>query len=815
MPSMSLARLVVIEGPDAGRDFELPMRGGGVGRGEGTLVQLTDPMISRQHGSIELRDGALAWINAQGKPTLINGKQMAEHRLEAGDDIVLGNTRLVYVPVDGVAFTKASSHVTMEVGSRALLALDLHGDRARRQLAALAQLGDRLRSEAAAGPAAVARAVCDAALSALGAHRAFAITMNRRAAPFAAAISPTDTAGTQLHVPQELIDKVVEKKQVITAETGGRALIAAPIHGLADEVAAVLWIDRKGVPWEETDSLAAGCLAHLAAAAWVGADTRDQLSRRADALEAQLGTSDFIGRSAAAARVLEFVTRVAPADTTVLLGGESGSGKEMVANAVHRGSRRAKGPFVAVNCAALTESLIESELFGHEKGAFTGATEKKAGRFEMADRGTLFLDEVGELPLGLQTKFLRVLEERRFERVGGQRAIEVDVRVVAATNRDLAEMVKRGSFREDLYYRLSVITIEVPPLRDRLDDVPLLVEHFLARFRHQAARRVTAFSHEATAAMQRYAWPGNVRELRNAVERAIVLGDRDQIVAQDLPPQVLAQVAPPRTRTSQPTPPLSFTAPAPRAAAAAADDRPAARAAAAQCSPGARTLAARAREGRHPRRARRDQRQQGAGRGDPRDRSLDAVQEAQGLRHRGIVLIPAAYGGDFASLHRPSTGHTTTGPGPTAACRASCRWCRARSRRPSWARPARGTARGRSPAARLRRGQVGVHALGDRHGAVTEHLREPEDVAAPEHPPRRHRVRRSCHDNVRSRPARLSADPDATCTGVFARTAARLPGNTSADPARRNARRLSTGITLSRIGTWRMRPLLVGPCRPR
>jgi DNA-binding NtrC family response regulator len=228
----------------------------------------------------------------------------------------------------------------------------------------------------------------------------------------------------------------------------------------------------------------------------------------------------------------------------------------MVARAIHRASRRANGPCVAVNCAALTESLIESELFGHEKGAFTGATEKKAGRFEMADRGTLFLDEVGELPLGLQTKFLRVLEERRFERVGGQKSIEVDVRVVAATNRDLAEMVKRGQFREDLFYRLSVIHIDVPPLRERLDDVPLLAEHFLARFRQQAARRISGFAADAIAAMTRYSWPGNVRELRNAVERAIVLGDREQIIAQDLPPQVLAQAQLPRTRSSSPTPPL-------------------------------------------------------------------------------------------------------------------------------------------------------------------------------------------------------------------------------------------------------------------
>jgi DNA-binding NtrC family response regulator len=174
----------------------------------------------------------------------------------------------------------------------------------------------------------------------------------------------------------------------------------------------------------------------------------------------------------------------------------------------------------------------------------------------MADHGTLFLDEVGELPLGLQTKFLRVLEERRFERVGGQKSIEVDVRVVAATNRDLAEMVKRGTFREDLFYRLSVIHIDVPPLRERLDDVPLLAEFFLARFRGQAARRISGFAGDALAAMTRYAWPGNVRELRNAVERAIVLGDREHIIAADLPPQVLAAAAALRTRPSSPTPPL-------------------------------------------------------------------------------------------------------------------------------------------------------------------------------------------------------------------------------------------------------------------
>jgi DNA-binding NtrC family response regulator len=549
---MSLARLVVIEGPDTGREFELRMRGTKIGRDEKCDIQLSDPTVSRNHGLVELRDGALTFVAE--KRTLINGAEVSEHRLESGDEIVIGATRLAFLPADGVAVTKASSHVTMEVSSRQLLALTGRDDRARRHLAAIAQLGDRLRAEAAAGRDAVARAACDAARTALEAHRAFVLSSGKRPAPVAAAIGPNESS--QLQIPQELIDKVINQRQVVTAESGGRALIAAPVHGGADEVVAVLWIDRKGAAWEEADSLAAGCLAHLTGAAWVGADTRDQLSRRAEALEERYTDGEFVGRSAAAQRVVDFVARVGPSDATILLGGESGSGKEMVARAIHRASRRAKGPCVAVNCAALTETLIESELFGHEKGAFTGATEKKAGRFEMADRGTLFLDEVGELPLGLQTKFLRVLEERRFERVGGQKAIEVDVRVVAATNRDLQEMVKRGQFREDLYYRLSVIHIEVPPLRDRLDDVPGLADHFLAKFRHQAARRISGFSQDAIAAMTRYSWPGNVRELRNAVERAIVLGDREQIIAQDLPPQVLAQAAPPRTRNSPPTPPL-------------------------------------------------------------------------------------------------------------------------------------------------------------------------------------------------------------------------------------------------------------------
>jgi DNA-binding NtrC family response regulator len=343
-------------------------------------------------------------------------------------------------------------------------------------------------------------------------------------------------------VPQDVADKVLRERQVVSLDIGQRQVAAAPLLGVAEDAMGLLWIERNGKPWEPLDLLSVGCAAHLLAGAWVASEARDQLQRSHAALEERLTDGDFIGRSAAAQRVLDFVGRVGPSDATVLLGGESGSGKEMVARAIHRASRRAKAPCVAVNCAALTETLIESELFGHEKGAFTGATEKKLGRFEMADKGTLFLDEIGELPLALQTKFLRVLEERRFERVGGTRTIEVDVRLVAATNRDLADMARRGAFREDLYYRLSVIQIDVPPLRERLDDVPLLAEHFFARFRNQAGRRIQGFSADAIAALMAHQWPGNVRELRNAVERAVVLGDSEMIVRRDLPPHIGAAV---------------------------------------------------------------------------------------------------------------------------------------------------------------------------------------------------------------------------------------------------------------------------------
>jgi two-component system response regulator HydG len=249
--------------------------------------------------------------------------------------------------------------------------------------------------------------------------------------------------------------------------------------------------------------------------------------------------SGIVGNSPPIGRLLTLIERVAPRDSTVLITGESGTGKELIARALHQGSERRDHHFIAVNCAALSENLFESELFGHEKGAFTGAIALKKGRFELADGGTIFLDEVGELALPLQAKLLRVLQEREFERVGGTQVHSLDIRVIAATNRNLQEDVREGKFREDLLYRLNVVTLESPPLRERKEDIPLLARYFLERSARPCKRHVERFSKEAEEIMLQYSWPGNVRELENAIERAVVLGVSDTVLPEDLPEAML------------------------------------------------------------------------------------------------------------------------------------------------------------------------------------------------------------------------------------------------------------------------------------
>ncbi len=308
---------------------------------------------------------------------------------------------------------------------------------------------------------------------------------------------------------------------VMTAFGGSSTAIRAMEHGAYDYVTK---------PFEVDDLLA------TLRRVFEHADMASEVS----ALRLELGKSAaererIVGSSRPMLEVYKLIGKVASSEATVLITGESGTGKELVAEALHRASKRNPHPMVKVSCAALPESLLETELFGHEKGSFTGAMAMRKGRFEMANKGTIFLDEIGEMTLGTQTKLLRILQEREFERIGSNTPIKIDIRVITATNRDLADEVKKTKFREDLYYRLNVIHIHMPPLRERKDDIPLLVEHFLVKFRHAPGAIPTAITEEALQRLIDYDWPGNVRELENAIERAVVLSRGLPIMLDHLP----------------------------------------------------------------------------------------------------------------------------------------------------------------------------------------------------------------------------------------------------------------------------------------
>ncbi len=268
-----------------------------------------------------------------------------------------------------------------------------------------------------------------------------------------------------------------------------------------------------------------------------------KLTEEINKLRSQQRYSKIIGKSGKLSEMMQIINQVASTKASVLITGESGTGKELVADAIVSLSDRKDKPFIKVHCASLSESLLESELFGHEKGAFTGATTQKRGRFELADGGTIFLDEIGEINPSTQVKILRVLQEREFERVGGEKTIKVDVRVIAATNRNLLEEVKKGAFREDLYYRLNVVHIEVPPLRERKEDIELLALNFLDQFNKEDGRKIEGISSQARKALLSYDWPGNIRELKNSIESSVVLARGNIIQLEDLPAQITSQVA--------------------------------------------------------------------------------------------------------------------------------------------------------------------------------------------------------------------------------------------------------------------------------
>jgi len=321
---------------------------------------------------------------------------------------------------------------------------------------------------------------------------------------------------------------------------GVKSALCVPLL-LADKVSGVIYLDTRSPenPFDSDHLQLITALAGLISLAWDRVRHLQKLREENKYLQEEINLNhELVGDSPRMRAVYELIRRVAGTDSTVLIQGESGTGKELVARAVHNSSSRADGPFVAVNCAAITETLLEGELFGHEKGAFTGAVAQKKGKVELANGGTLFLDEIGEFAVALQAKLLRVLQEREFERVGGTRPMKIDVRFVAATNRGLLQAVEAGTFRRDLYHRLNVVSLTLPPLRERAEDVSLLADYFIAKASRKCRMRPKPISPEAQACLLSYDWPGNVRELEHAMERALVLGSSDRILPEDLPAEI-------------------------------------------------------------------------------------------------------------------------------------------------------------------------------------------------------------------------------------------------------------------------------------
>ncbi len=342
-----------------------------------------------------------------------------------------------------------------------------------------------------------------------------------------------DLVITDLRMPLISGEEVLAK---VSAESPGLPVIVLTGHGSIDSAVDAM---RNGAYDFLTKPLSLDRLTLIVKRALQNRELVLQHRRLQEELDSNKSFESIIGKSSEMLKVFDMVRRVADSKASVLITGESGVGKELIANAIHNLSSRKEKSFIKVHCAALSETLLESELFGHEKGAFTGAVTRKRGRFELAHGGSIFLDEIGEIDQNVQIKLLRVLQEKEFERVGGEETIQVDVRVIAATNKDLEKQISLGKFREDLFYRLNVVHLHIPPLRERKDDIPLMVAHFLEEFARENSKNITGIDSRARSALYTYDWPGNIRQLRNCMESAVVMCQGSSITLDDLPPSIV------------------------------------------------------------------------------------------------------------------------------------------------------------------------------------------------------------------------------------------------------------------------------------
>jgi transcriptional regulator with GAF, ATPase, and Fis domain len=566
-------RLAAISGPL--RDSVFPLNDGSltIGREISNQLILNDALVSPQHCKLTReRDGACVVHDlGSASGTFVNGLPVTERIIVAGDQVIVGASVFVFHDEEAkesesgtIVLSETAKAVSDAAAKTRLRGVDVRylqpdalaalpsGERTARDLQTLVKISTAIGS---------IRDVESLQWQLLG--MIFDVVPGERGAilvgsdpeEFSSVVAWDRVAGPQhaVAVDRELARQVLEEGVAILSneKNGGapasaegdaekpavHSLMCVPLLNL-DKAIGLIYLDTTNptARFTNEDLQLVTAIAGIASMALESARQVEWLGSENQRLRAEVDLDhDMVGDSAAMREVYQLIERVATTDSTVLVYGESGTGKELCARAIHRNSNRRDQPFVAINCAALTETLLESELFGHERGAFTGAVTQKRGQLEMANSGTIFLDEMGEISPALQAKLLRVLQERDFMRVGGTRSIPLNIRVIAATNKNLLTATREGTFREDLYYRLNVVAITMPPLRDRKEDIPQLANYFGAKYSERCNRRIMGISADAGTLLKQYDWPGNIRELENAIERAVVLGSSGMILPEDLP----------------------------------------------------------------------------------------------------------------------------------------------------------------------------------------------------------------------------------------------------------------------------------------
>src|SRR5579872_5669756 len=574
------ATLVAIAGPVNGTTFEIEGAEACIGRDAGNQVCVPSAWVSRRHCMLHV-EGSTVLVEDLGSRngTFVNGLPVNRQELRPGDVLTVGDCSFRFVTQTEVGSEMQSAPVQLGESQTSFFAPHwlppgdaqyLHGEaiavgvdtRTLRDLTALLTIASKIAS--LENSESLYWQLLGMILEIIPAERGAIVLSGNTPEDLSPAFAWDRVAGPAqpVQVSRTVVRQVIERKSALMVNDVGaeaelqearslsgqqvRSFLCAPL--LAEErVLGVIYLDSTAAaPGFDAQHLQMlNAIAGIAALASQRVWRLEGLQRENQRLQADLKIEhNLVGESPALRRALEMIAKIAPSDSTVLLCGESGTGKELAARALHRASPREQKPFIAINCAAIPETLLESELFGYEKGAFTGATGQKKGQFELANGGSIFLDEIGELAPALQAKLLRVLQQREFVRLGGAQPIKVDVRLIAATNQDLRAAADQGRFRKDLFFRLNVVAITMPPVRDRPQDIPLLANYFLVLCSQRCKRRVRGISAPAMECLQRYDWPGNVRELENAIEHAVLLGAGEVVLPEDLP-DVIVEGHPP------------------------------------------------------------------------------------------------------------------------------------------------------------------------------------------------------------------------------------------------------------------------------